>query len=293
MSRQHREALVSGMSVLWIICGAGRRVGKTHLARRLCEVLPESVYAKLGCGRRKPDGWPHFFHAPAECQAFLDQQRPRRRHVVVESNAPAARKDADVVIYLAPQAGRSMDVRADAESLRAAAGVRIEPGTSRRQWRRALAGILPDPALRRRVLGVLDEQAAFAAGGAEGESVAASRCPAVAARTKLWLETDGKHSLGRGLAVLLEGVDAGGSLTKAAAEAGMSYRYAWQLVHQAEANLGEPMLVARSGGRRGGGSELSPAGRKLLAVFEKLDAEVAAFASKRLEKLIRETSENA
>lgn len=279
------------MSVLWIICGAGRRVGKTHLATRLCEVLPESVYAKLGCGRRKPDGWPHFFHAPAELQAFLDQQRPRR-HVVVESNAPSARKDADVVIYLAPQAGRKMDVRVDAESLRAAAGVRIELGTSRRQWRRALAGILPDPALRRRVLDVLAEQAAFAADWAAGDSGAGSRAPAVAARTKLWLETDGKHSLGRGLAVLLEGVDAGGSLTKAAAEAGMSYRYAWHLVHQAEANLGEPMLVARSGGRRGGGSVLSPAGRKLLAVFEKLDAEVAAFASKRLDKLIRETSDD-
>ena len=35
---------------MWIICGAGRRVGKTHLARRLCRVLPRSVYAKPGHG---------------------------------------------------------------------------------------------------------------------------------------------------------------------------------------------------------------------------------------------------
>jgi len=207
---------------------------------------------------------------------------------VVESNVSAAREDAGVVIYLAPPAGRKMNVRADAGSLKAAAGVRIEPGASPRQWRRALAGILPDPTLLRRVLDVFDEQAAFAAGG----SVAASGSPAVAARTKLWLETDGKHSLGRGLAMLLAGVDAGGSLTKAAAEAGMSYRYAWHLVHQAEANLGKSMVVARSGGRHGGGSVLSPAGRRLLAVFEKLDAEVAAFASERLDKLIRETPED-
>jgi len=279
---------------LWIICGAGRRVGKTHLARRLCEVLPESIYAKLGHGRRKPDGWPHFFRTQKQLQDFMDQQRQRRRHVVVESNALAARKDADVVIYLAPQAGRSMNVRADAESLRSAAGVRIEPGSSPKQWNRALTDILPDTNLRRLVLNVLEEQAAFAARpyGDDGDATAALRIPAVAARTKLWLETDGKHALGRGLAVLLEGVNAGGSLTRAAAQAKMSYRYAWQLIHQAETNLGEPLLIARSGGRHGGGSVLSQTGRNLLGVFEKLEVEVAAFASERLERLIRETSEN-
>lgn len=281
------------MYVLWIICGAGRRVGKTHLARKLCQVLPESIYAKLGHGRRKPDGRPNFFTAQGPLQDFLDQQRQRRRHVVVESNALAARKDADVVIYLAPQVGRSMDVRADAESLRSAAGVRIEPGSSPKQWNRVLSGVLPDPALRRLVLDILDAQAAFAARpGGDGRDSEAPRIPAIAARTKLWLETSGKHAIGRGLAVLLEGVDSGGSLTKAAAQAGMSYRYAWHLVHQAEINLGEPLLIARSGGRHGGGSALSATGRKLRGVFEKLDVEVAAFAAERLEKLIRETSED-
>ncbi len=269
-------------------------MGKTHLARRLCQVLPESIYAKLGHGRRKPDGQPNFFHTQRQLNDFMDQQRPRRRHIVVESNAQATRKDADVVIYLAPQVGRSMDVRADAESLRLASGVRIEPGASPKQWNQALAKILPDMHLRRLVLDVLDAQAAFAArqNGDDGDATATLRIPAIAVRTKLWLETDGRHALGRGLAVLLEGVDAGGSLTRAAAQAGMSYRYAWHLVHQAESNLGEPLLIGRSGGRRGGGSVLSQAGRNLLGVFEKLDVEVAAFASERLEKLIQETSEN-
>lgn len=281
------------MYVLWIICGAGRRVGKTHLARKLCEVLPKSIHAKLGHGRRKPDGRANFFTALGSLQDFLDQQRQRRRHVVVESNDLAARKDADVVIYLAPQIGRKMDVRSDAEALRSVAGVRIEPGASPKKWNRALADILPDTKLRRMVLDVLNRQAAFAASpnGDDGDSPA-SRIPPIAARTKLWLETDGKHALGRGLALLLEGVDAGGSLTKAAAKAGMSYRYAWQLVHQAETNLGAPLLIARSGGRHGGGSSLSATGRKLRGVFEKLNVEVAAFASERLKKLIRETTED-
>jgi len=121
--------------------------------------------------------------------------------------------------------------------------------------------------------------------------------PAISARTKLWLEArprgacrGGEHVLGLGLSALLAGVEASGSLTKAAADAGMSYRHAWHLVRQAEENLGQPMLVARSGGKRGGGSVLSPAGRRLLAVFETLSADVAAFADRRLEELVRETT---
>ena len=120
--------------------------------------------------------------------------------------------------------------------------------------------------------------------------------PPISARTKLWLEASprgvargGEHVLGRGLAALLAGVEATGSLTKAAAGAGMSYRYAWHLVHQAEEHLGQPMLVARSGGKRGGGSVLAPVGRKLLTVFETLNADVAAFAARRLDELVRAT----
>jgi len=124
--------------------------------------------------------------------------------------------------------------------------------------------------------------------------------PAMSARTKLWLEAGcrgasrgGVHVLGRGLAALLAGVEATGSLSQAAAGADMSYRHAWHLVHQAEENLGQPMLVARSGGRRGGGSVLSPVGRGLLAVFETLNADVAAFAARRLDELVRETHPGA
>ena len=41
------------MSVVWVICGAGRHVGKTRVATRLCGELPNSVYAKQGHGRAK------------------------------------------------------------------------------------------------------------------------------------------------------------------------------------------------------------------------------------------------
>ena len=46
------------MGMLWVICGAGRGVGKTTLALKLCEILPDSRYAKCGHGAKqsqKPD----------------------------------------------------------------------------------------------------------------------------------------------------------------------------------------------------------------------------------------------
>ena len=36
------------VTTVWVICGAERGVGKTHLGSRLCEVLPEAVYVKRG-----------------------------------------------------------------------------------------------------------------------------------------------------------------------------------------------------------------------------------------------------
>ena len=302
------------MSVLWTICGAGRGVGKTRLARDLCAALPNSVYAKLGHGRRKADGERNFFTAIADLTAFIDGQRAKRRHIVVESNTAAARNGADVVIYLAAPVGGKTNVRADVEALRESASVRIEPASAgpsglateaRAAWGRALSDVVPQAKVLESVLGVLEGQLRFTA----GEKLAGP--PAVAAGTKLWLEIplapssadDGgdeagtgraAHAgrvMGKGLAALLAGVAETGSLSKAAAGAKMSYRYAWQLVHQAETHLGRSLLDARSGGRRGGGSKLSPFGRRLMEVFNRLDAETASFAARRLSELMKEASD--
>ena len=60
----------------------------------------------------------------------------------------------------------------------------------------------------------------------------------------------------------------------------MSYRYAWELIRAAELHLGEPLAVRRIGGSHGGGSALTPRGERMVAVFERLNADVAAYADK-------------
>jgi len=257
--------------MIWVICGAGRRVGKTHLAGRLCELLPNSVYVKQGHGRPKRGKAANFFRSPGQVKAFVEAHREEYDHFVIESNALARQGAGDAVIYIAPPPGRA-DVRPDAEALRAAAHVRVSAGASRHQWRRALTGRI-DPKLRDRVCQALAEQAEFL-----------TRCR-LTAMTKVWLEAAGKRAFGEGLAELLAEIDRTGSLRKACESSGMSYRYAWKLIRSAESHLGRPLVRARPGGAGGGGSSLSRDGRHLLDLFRALDTDVADYAAERFAEL--------
>ncbi|MCL6689662.1 molybdate transport system regulatory protein [Pseudomonas citronellolis] len=70
---------------------------------------------------------------------------------------------------------------------------------------------------------------------------------------------------------LLAQIAALGSITQAAKAAGMSYKTAWDAVDELN-NLAERPLVERSvGGKGGGGARLTPAGERLLALYQRLE----------------------
>jgi molybdate transport system regulatory protein len=75
-------------------------------------------------------------------------------------------------------------------------------------------------------------------------------------------------SLGPGKIALLEAVAKQGSLTKAAARLGYSYRYAWLLLDDLNRCFDEPVTRAMVGGRRGGGVELTKFGAKLIQRYQ-------------------------
>ena len=90
---------------------------------------------------------------------------------------------------------------------------------------------------------------------------------------KVWLDNNGK-AFGEGPYRLLRNVERTGSLSKAAAEMGMSYSKAWRLMRNLEERLNFPLLERRVGGASGGGSSITPKARNLLQRYEKFHKDV-------------------
>ncbi|WP_366924679.1 substrate-binding domain-containing protein [Metallumcola ferriviriculae] len=74
---------------------------------------------------------------------------------------------------------------------------------------------------------------------------------------------------------LLKATKRYGSLSRAAEEVGVSYRYAWGLIKKAEKQLSLQLLITKSGGSSGGGAELTADAEEMMADFLNLTGEIA------------------
>lgn len=83
-----------------------------------------------------------------------------------------------------------------------------------------------------------------------------------------FLDEQGDKFFGEGPARLLRGVEEHGSLRSAAMAMEMAYSKALKLVKQAEAALGYPLITRTTGGKDGGGSILTPEGKRWLSRYE-------------------------
>jgi molybdate transport system regulatory protein len=90
---------------------------------------------------------------------------------------------------------------------------------------------------------------------------------------KVWLDQGGKV-FGEGPCELLGRVDDTKSLRQAALQMGMSYSKAWSLMRRLEKKIGFQVLRRKVGGKAGGGSELTPAGRLLMERYKDFSADV-------------------
>jgi molybdate transport system regulatory protein len=78
--------------------------------------------------------------------------------------------------------------------------------------------------------------------------------------------------LGPGKGELLERIAASGSISAAGRAMGMSYKRAWQLVETLNGYFRQPLVQAATGGRAGGGAQLTPLGRQVLAHYRAMTA---------------------
>ncbi|MDB6083112.1 MAG: ModE family transcriptional regulator [Gammaproteobacteria bacterium] len=79
-------------------------------------------------------------------------------------------------------------------------------------------------------------------------------------------------SVGIGKIELLEGIGRSGSLSEAARQMRMSYRRAWLLLADLNTSFEEPVALASTGGRGGGGAVLTPFGERLIAGYRKMES---------------------
>lgn len=91
---------------------------------------------------------------------------------------------------------------------------------------------------------------------------------------------------GPGVADLLERVDRLHSLRKATMEMNMAYSKAWRIVKVAEQNLGFPLLKSVTGGKGGGGAELTPEAKRFLLSYRRFEEAVRQYADEAFIEII-------
>ncbi len=91
---------------------------------------------------------------------------------------------------------------------------------------------------------------------------------------RLRLFSGSEIAIGPGKADLLELIAETGSIAEAAREMEMSYKRAWSMVKSMNAAFDGPLVTREVGGAKGGGAELTPLGREIVALYR--EAEQAA-----------------
>jgi molybdate transport system regulatory protein len=95
-----------------------------------------------------------------------------------------------------------------------------------------------------------------------------------------------QSSVGPGKICLLEAIRDAGSLSQGARNIGMSYRRAWLLVESLKRSFREPVTVASTGGKDGGGMLVTELGDALIKNYRELEREFATLAERRLHPII-------
>lgn len=116
------------------------------------------------------------------------------------------------------------------------------------------------------------------------ELASEERKPGIHPKVKLQLMRNTPF-FGPGMMVLLKQIDVLGNVRDACEIAGMSYSKGWSLIRTAEAELGCPVVERSPGGRKGGVAQVSPAGRRLMEKYERLEKEVSRFAESRYKEI--------
>ena len=98
--------------------------------------------------------------------------------------------------------------------------------------------------------------------------------------------------MGPGVLSVLQRIKEHQSIHGAAAQMGLSYVKALNMLNRLEGDLGKKILIRRRGGNERGGSELTPFGEKFIAEYDRLEKRVRKHVEKEF-RIFRERVEKA
>jgi molybdate transport system regulatory protein len=110
-------------------------------------------------------------------------------------------------------------------------------------------------------------------------------------RVTIRLDFDESRRLGPGKVALLESIGETGSISAAGRAHAMSYRKAWLLVDELNRMFASPLVAARPGGVKGGGAELTDAGRQVAALYRAAELKMRAGAKAEIARIERALAE--
>ena len=97
--------------------------------------------------------------------------------------------------------------------------------------------------------------------------------------SNFWIENNGKVVLSEWRVALLEAVERTGSISAAATQQGVHFRVAWRKLQEMEEGLGVKLTQRSVGGKQGGGTSLTAAGRTYVRHFHAYTAGLKDLAS--------------
>ena len=111
--------------------------------------------------------------------------------------------------------------------------------------------------------------------------------PRAVAKTRIRILFGSAFAIGPGKADLLQAIEQTGSISAAARNMGMSYRRAWLLIDTMNQCFREPVVDTATGGKGGGGAQITPFGNAALRAYRAMEAAAAASIEKRMSEFTK------
>jgi molybdate transport system regulatory protein len=104
-------------------------------------------------------------------------------------------------------------------------------------------------------------------------------------KSRIWIEFNNHVLLGEGRVQLLKAINETGSLSKAAKSLNISYKKAWDLIDSVNKSAKKPVTQSSTGGKGGGGAELTEYGKSLITAFDDINKNCWIYLDEQLKKL--------